>query len=126
MSIVLWIIASVLAVAFLGAGVMKLTRPKEKLAASGMAWTGDFSAGMIKAIGALEILAAVGLILPALLDIAPVLVPLAAVGLVLIMAGAAITHARHKEPQMIVANVVLLVLAAVVAWGRFGPYSFTS
>jgi hypothetical protein len=38
--------------------------------------------------------------------------------------GAAITHARRKESQAIVFNVVLLVLAAVVAWGRFGPYSF--
>jgi hypothetical protein len=42
------------------------------------------------------------------------------------MVGAAITHARRNEPQMIVFNVALLILAAVVAWGRFGPYSYTS
>ena len=60
-------------------------------------WVEDFSAGSIKAIGALEILAAVGLILPAVLDIAPVLVPLAALGLVLIMVGAAITRIRRHE-----------------------------
>jgi hypothetical protein len=42
------------------------------------------------------------------------------------MVGAAITHARRKEPQMIVMNVVLLVLAAVVAFGRGGPYPFSS
>ena len=124
MNIVLWIIAIVLAVAFAGAGLMKLTQPKEKLAASGMGWTEQFSPGAIKAIGALEVLAAIGLILPAVLDIAPVLVPLAALGLVLMMIGAAITHARRKENPMIGANVVLLILAAVVAWGRFGPYSF--
>ncbi len=125
MNIVLWIIAIVLAVAFAGAGLMKLTQPKEKLAASGMGWTEQFSPGAIKAIGALEVLAAIGLILPAVLDIVPVLVPLAALGLVLMMIGAAITHARRKENPMIGANLVLLILAAVVAWGRFGPYSFT-
>ena len=124
MNIVLWIIAGLLAVAFAGAGLMKLAQPKEKLAASGMGWTEQFSPGAIKAIGALEVLAAIGLILPAVLDIAPVLVPLAALGLVLMMIGAAITHARRKENPMIGANLVLLILAAVVAWGRFGPYSF--
>lgn len=126
MNIVLWIIASVLAVAFLAAGAMKLTQPKEKLAASGMGWTEDFNPGAIKAIGLLEILAAVGLILPALLGIAPVLVPTAALGLVIVMLGAVVTHARRKESQAIVANVVLLVLAAAVVWGRFGPYTFAS
>jgi hypothetical protein len=81
---------------------------------------------VIKTIGVLEVLAAVGLILPALVDNVPVLVPLAALGLVPLMAGAMITHARRREFQMIVVNLVLLVTAAVVAWGRFGPYSFTS
>ena len=38
--------------------------------------------------------------------------------------GAAVTHARRKEHQMIGVNVVLLILAIVVAWGRFGPYAF--
>ncbi|MET7337900.1 DoxX family protein [Nonomuraea sp. NPDC005650] len=124
MNVALWIIAGLLALLFLGAGVMKLSQPKEKLAASGMGWTEDFSAGAVKGIGALELLAAIGLILPAALGIVPVLTPLAAAGLVVVMAGAAITHARRKEYQMIIANAVLLLLAAVVAWGRFGPYSF--
>ncbi|HET6708170.1 MAG TPA: DoxX family protein [Amycolatopsis sp.] len=126
MNIVLWVIAGVLAAAFLAAGVMKLVQPKEKLAASGMGWTESFSSGTVKTIGALELLAAVGLLLPALLHIAPILVPLAALGLVLIMIGAIVTHARRKENQMIGANVALLILAAVVVWGRFGPYPFGS
>jgi uncharacterized membrane protein YphA (DoxX/SURF4 family) len=81
---------------------------------------------MIKLIGALEVLAAVGLILPPLVKIVPVLAPLAALGLILLMIGAAITHSRRKETSMIAINAVLLVLAVVVVWGRFGPYSFSS
>jgi len=126
MNIVLWVVAGLLAAAFFASGIMKLIQPKEKLAAAGMDWSEDFSAGTIKAIGALEGLAAIGLILPAVLGVAPVLVPLAAVGLVLIMIGAAITHGRRGESQMIVVNVVLLALAAFVAWGRFGPESFSA
>src|SRR5262245_43285962 len=124
MNVLLWIFAGLLAGLFLGAGVTKLLRPKEKLAASGMAWTDDFSARTVKLIGTLEILAAIGLILPAVTGIAPVLVPLAALGLALLMASAAVVHARRREVPMIVGNVVLLILAAVVVWGRFGPYAF--
>lgn len=126
MNVVLWILAGLLAAAFVGAGAMKVSRSREQLAEAGMAWTEDFSPGMVKLIGALEILAAIGLILPAVLDIAPVFVPLAALGLVLMMIGAVIVHARRKELSTVAPSVVLLVLAAVVAWGRFGPYSFTS
>jgi uncharacterized membrane protein YphA (DoxX/SURF4 family) len=123
-NVVLWIVAGLLAVAFLAAGLMKLTQPKKKLADSGMGWTEDFSDGAVKGIGALEVLGAAGLILPAALDIVPVLVPIAATGLALLMLGAAVTHARRKESTNIVVNVVLLALAAFVAWGRFGPFAF--
>lgn len=124
MNVVLWIIAGLLAAAFLVAGVMKLTQPKKKLAESGLAWVEDFSPGAVKAIGALEVLGALGLILPAVLDIAPIVVAIAATGLAVIMLGAIVTHARRREQQAIVINVILLVLAVVVAWGRFGPYAF--
>jgi uncharacterized membrane protein YphA (DoxX/SURF4 family) len=125
MNVLLWIIAGVLAVAFAAAGLMKLTQPRDKLASS-MGWAADVPPGMVKAIGALEVLAAIGLIGPAAVGIAPVLVPLAAVGLIALMAGAVITHARRGEYQFIIVNVILLALAAVVAWGRFGPHRFTS
>jgi len=123
MNIALWIVAGLLALLFLGAGAMKLTQPKAKLAASGLSWTEDFSDNTVKAIGGLEALAGLGLILPAALGILPVLTPLAATGLVLVMIGAAITHVRRKEYPVIAANVVLLAAAAFVAWGRFGPYA---
>jgi hypothetical protein len=124
MNVALWIVAGVLAAAFLGAGAMKLAQPRKRLADSGMGWVEDFGDGAVKGIGALEVLGAIGLILPAALDIAPVLVPIAATGLALVMAGAVITHARRREPQLIVVNVVLLALAVFVAWGRIGPYAF--
>ncbi len=123
MNIALWVVQILLAVAFLGSGLMKLTQPKEKIATS-MAWAADFSPTAIKLIGLVEILGALGLVLPAVTGIAPILTPLAAVGLALVMVGAAITHARRGETQMIAVNVVLLLLAAFVAWGRFGPYAF--
>ena len=125
MNVTLWIVAGVLAALFLASGASKLAQPKDKLVASstGAALVG-FRPAAIKTIGTLEVLAAVGLVLPAALDITPVLVPLAAVGLVLLMAGAIVTHSRRHESQAIAVNLVLLALAAVVAWGRFGPYSF--
>ena len=89
-----------------------------------MGWVEDFPAGGVRAIGALELLGALGLILPAAVNVAPVLVPLAAVGLVAMMLGAAATHARRQEYSLIAVNAVLLIPAGVVVWGRFGPYSF--
>jgi len=118
MNTVVWIVQILLALAFFGAGIMKLTQPKEKLAAN-MGWVNDFSPNIVKVIGGLEVLAAIGLILPALTGILPVLTPLAAVGLVLTMLGAMLTHFRRGEPPMIAINLVLLLLAAFVVYGRF-------
>ena len=125
MNTVLWILQALLAVAMLGAGAQKLTKTKEQLMASGqMDWTEDFPEPQIKGIGALEVLAAIGLILPALLDIAPVLVAVAASGVVLLMLGAAATHIRRKEPQMVVVNLVIAAIALFIAIERFGPHAF--
>lgn len=127
MNTALWIIAGLLAVVFLIGGAVKLIMPKEKIAASSFGgWAEDFSAGTVKTIGVLEVLAAAGLILPAVTGIAPVLVPLAAVGLVAVMVGAMITHLRRHEATQALANLAYLALAVVVAWGRFGPHSFIS
>ena len=125
MNLALWIIAIVLAVAFAGSGLMKLVVPKDKLVTAGQGWAQDFSPTNIRLIGLVEIVGAVGVVLPAAVHIAPILVPLAAVGLALVMVGAIVVHARRKEPMNIAVNVVLIALAVVVALGRFGPYSFT-
>ena len=121
MNTTLWIIAGLLATVFLVAGFNKLFIPREKLAkAPGGGWVLNFSAGFVKALGAVEILGAVGLILPALLDIAPVLVPLAATGLAAIMVGAAIVEFRRQEFKHVLVNLTYLAMAAFVAFGRFG------
>jgi DoxX-like family len=128
LNLALWIVAGLLAVVFLLSSA-KLFVPKEKLAGMFAAarWVKDFSPGALKAIGALEVLAAAGLILPAALDIAPVLVPLAAASAVLLFVGAVITRlrSRHVTNVTIVPDLVYLAMAAFVAWGRFGPESFT-
>lgn len=124
MNITLWILTALLAVLFLAAGTMKIVQPKAKLAAAGQGWAEDFSDGTVKGIGGLEVLAALGLVLPALLNIATVLVPLAAAGLFFLMVGAAITHARRGEKPNVIVNASLGVLAAGIAIARFGPYGF--
>ena len=127
MNLTLWIVAGLLAAIFLLAGANKLFLPQEKLAkAPGGGWVNDFRPGFIKALGAVEIVGAVGLILPAALNIAPILVPLAAVGLGLIMIGAASVTYRRQEFKHALLNLTYLALIAFVAWGRFGPESFTS
>jgi hypothetical protein len=124
MNTALWIVASILAVVFLGAGALKLVRSKEALAAGGFKWVQDYSANQVRLIGIAEILGAVGLIVPPLVHIATILVPIAAVCLVVVMIGATLTHAKFKEYPQVGVTVIFAVLSAFVAWGRFGPYAF--
>ncbi|SRR5204863_3713110 len=124
METVIWIAQGVLAAVFAMASVMKLAQSKAALLASdSMAWIEDFAERQIKGIGALELLAAVGLIVPAAFDIAPVLTALAASGVVMLMLGAGATHLRRGELQMLPVNLVLAGLALFVAIERFGPHS---
>lgn len=118
MNIVLWIVQILLALAFAMAGIMKVTQPIDKLEAR-MGWVKDVGSRGVRLIGSLEILGAIGLILPAVTGILPWLTPVAAIGLALTMVGAMITHGRRGEYSRIGANVVLLLLALVVVYGRF-------
>jgi uncharacterized membrane protein YphA (DoxX/SURF4 family) len=126
MSLALWVAAIVLAAAFVGSGLMKQFVPKDKLVTSGQGWAQDFSPTSIRLIGLAEVLGAIGLVLPAVVHLALILVPLAAVGLALVMVGAVVVHARRKETMNVAVNLVLIAMAVFVAWGRFGPYSFWS
>lgn len=122
-SVFLWVIQIVLAVMFLAAGLMKATKPKAELREK-LAFVDDFSASTVKFIGITQVLAAIGLILPAVTGIATFLTPLAATGLVITMLLAIGVHIKRGEYPNIVVNVVLLILAGLVAWGRFGAYAF--
>ncbi|MET0162683.1 MAG: DoxX family protein [Microbacteriaceae bacterium] len=110
MLIAYWIVAGLLALAMLAAGAMKTVRPKPQLHAAGMAWVEDFSATQVKLIGIAEVLGALGLVLPMLTGIAPILSPIAAAALLVIMIGAAVVHVRRAEPP--VPGMVLSALAA--------------
>jgi hypothetical protein len=125
MNLTLWIAAVLLAAVALAGGISKTFIPKSKLDAHPASWTPGASAGFVKTLGVLELLAAVGLILPAVVDIAPVMVPVTATCWVVLMVGAIITHGRLGQPKLVVLTSIYLALAGFLAWGRFGPESFT-
>lgn len=117
MNIALWILAALVAIAFALAGIGKLTQPKEKLYAKGMKYVEDFSPQQIKLIGLVELLGAIGLILPPILNIAPILTPIAATGLTITMIIAIFVHIKRRE--QFVPALVLGILTALLAVGRF-------
>ena len=123
MNIALWILQGFLATIFLIAGGIKVIKSKDELKALGgekMNWVDSTSAISVKLIGTLEVLAAIGLILPQLTGIMPGLVPLAALGLVSTMIGAMIIHQlRGEGPKAIMPVVILLLMAAFTTYGRF-------
>ena len=122
----LWIAAIMLAIGLGVSGFVKAITGREKLAANPrMVWVEDFSDPAIRTIGGLEFLGALGLILPAVTGIAPILVPLAAVGLAITMFGAIVVHVRRGDGTLsVVVPLVLGLTAIFVAWGRFGSYAF--
>ncbi|MFJ2262041.1 DoxX family protein [Streptomyces sp. NPDC087844] len=125
MNLTLWIAAGLLTAVALAGGLSKTLIPKTRLASQhGGEWTQDVSPGFIKALGILELMAAAGLILPAVLDIAPVMVSVTAACWIVLMVGAMITHGRLGQSKFVLLNSVYLALAALVAWGRLGPWPF--
>jgi uncharacterized membrane protein len=119
MNVVLWIVQGLLALIFLVAGIQKVMRTKDQLVDQ-MPWVKNTPQSIVRTIGILEILGAIGLILPALTGILPWLTPLAATGLILTMIGAGMTNFRYHEYSKIGLNSVLLVMALLVMVGRFG------
>ncbi len=122
MTVALWIVNGLLALAFAGAGVMKLVRPREALRTSGLAWVEDFSPAAVKLVGLAELLGALGLVLPIATGIAPVLAPVAAAALAVTMVGAVVVHVRRREPTgpavaLLAVGVVSAVLGFVVVLG---------
>jgi hypothetical protein len=120
MNITLWIVSGLLAAAYLAVGGMKVVMSTKQLANNpNMAAIADeLSAPSIKTIGAIEIAGALGLILPWLTGITPILTPVAALGLVALQVGAMVFHGRRKEFKQWPVNLLFAGLAAFVAWGR--------
>ncbi|WP_053187651.1 DoxX family protein [Pseudomonas thivervalensis] len=116
--ITLWLAQYALAMFYAGTGFMKATQPISELAAM-MHWPDVVPVALVRFIGVAELAGALGLILPSLLRIAPKLTPLAATGLVLIQLLAIPFHLSRGEASVIPVNLVLLALAAFVAWGRW-------
>jgi uncharacterized membrane protein len=116
MSIIVWVLASLLALTFFAAGSTKLLRDRAVVVADPrMRWASDFTATQIKLIGLAEVLGAVGLIAPAALGVQPRLSPISAVGLALLMTGAVVTHIRRGEnpSPALVLGTLSLVLAVL-------------
>lgn len=117
MNTALWIVQGLLAAMFLMAGSMKALqyeKAKEKLP-----WVKDVSRNLVSFIGFSELLGAIGLIVPQATSIFPILTPIAAVGIAMIMLLASGFHAKRKEMPGVITNIVFLSLAVFVAYGRF-------
>ena len=123
MNIALWIVAGALAIGYIAGGIIKLTWTHERYAAS-LHWPEDFTPGTVKFMGVVEIAGGLGLVLPGLLSIAPVLVPIAASGMALYMAGAATERIRRLEYKELLGDLLFLAGLIFVAWGRFSIIPF--
>lgn len=119
METILWIVQILLALAFVLAGVMKVTQPIPKLETR-MAWVNSINPrSLVRVIGVLEFLGGIGIILPAVTGVLPQLTPLAAGGLVLAMIGAIVLHVIRRDGfAHYLPSIVLGLLAAFVLYGR--------
>lgn len=117
-NIILWIAQVVLGGMFIMAGIMKSTTPLTELTPQ-LPWAADMPELLVRFIGVSELLGGLGLLLPSLLKIKPVLTPVAAVGLAVVMVFAIIFHITRSEFPAIGFNIILALLAAFIAWGRF-------
>lgn len=116
MSLFLWILQIVLAIMFMGIGGQRLTRPARHLRK--LPWTDGYPVAAIRALGAVELTAGLFLLLPGFLGWTPILTTAAAAGLVVLMALAVAMHLRRGQRQAAVLPTILLVMAAIVVWGR--------
>ena len=118
MNIALWIGQGMLAIVFVASGLLKSTQSKERMMAIGQTGVRDYPLGFIRFIALCELLGAGGLIVPWATGILPILTPLAAIGLSVVLIGAARAHLRLHEPGNVAITLALLALVAFVAFGR--------
>lgn len=115
MNLTLWIVASILSLLFLASGTSKLARSRQALVEGGYAWAQDFSDQAVRYIAALEILGALGLVLPGVFGVATFLVPAAGAGLAVLMLAAVGIHVRRGETTQASAPILLAAVAAAIA-----------
>lgn len=120
MNIALWVAQILLAALFAFSGSQKSTKSKEQLVASGQTGVAPFPMPVVRFTAIMELAAAVGLTLPWATGIARALTPVAAVGLAVIMVGAAWSHTTLREPKTVAGNVAIFATCLFVAIGRFG------
>jgi putative oxidoreductase len=119
-NIALWVVQVLLAALYLMAGFIKLVQPIDALVAMGMAYASALPDAFIRFVALMEILGALGLLLPAATRIFPWLTPLAAVGLSVVQVSAIVLHGIRGETAMTLPmNLVLLALSLFVVWGRW-------
>ncbi|WP_405791433.1 DoxX family protein [Streptomyces sp. NBC_00029] len=114
MNIAYWIVAGLLALFYFYAGTLKVIRSRDQLRPM-MTWVDRIPLPALRALGAVEILGATGLVLPPLTGIAPSLAPAAAIGFVLLQIGAITVHLSGRD-RRIALNAGLTVTAAVTIW----------
>ncbi|MFF8911199.1 DoxX family protein [Streptomyces olivaceoviridis] len=114
MNIAYWTVAGLLAIFYVYAGTLKVMRSRDQLRPM-MAWVDHIPLPAVRALGAVEILGAAGLILPPLTGIAPLLAPAAAIGFVLLQTGAITVHLMGED-RRITLNAGLTATAAVTLW----------
>ncbi|PZR24911.1 MAG: hypothetical protein DI535_20335 [Citrobacter freundii] len=112
-NISLWIVQTLLAVTFIWSGFMKIFQPGNLP----FPWIRD-NANLALITGAIDLLAGIGIILPALFRIRPQLTIYAAYGAAILMIAAIIFHISRGETKDIGVNILITILAAFIAWGR--------
>ncbi|GAB4002033.1 DoxX family protein [Spirosoma daeguense] len=116
--IALWVAQVVLAVSLIWAAWMKLVQPVDQLA-NMWPWAGQVPVALVKFAGIVDLLGALGLVLPAPLRIQPKLTPITAICVIILMVCASVFHILRGEALVIGVNIVFALMAAFIAWGRF-------
>jgi len=117
LNIALWVVQVLTAALMALASYIKLATPIAELSVQ-MKWTGEVPSYVVRLLGVIDLLGGVGVILPALLKIKPQLTSLAATGVVLLMISAIAFHVSRGEESVIGFNIMIMVMAGFVAWGR--------
>lgn len=119
MNVALWIVTAILIAVFASSAIVKGTQSRERAVEMGMTGVVDVSHGVMRLAAISEAVGILGLVVPYATGVMPILTPLAALGLGLIMILAARIHLGLKEPWTATGNLALLAMCLFVAWGRW-------